>query len=131
MRARWRRCWSRALAIVTGGTDTHLMLVDLRPKKLTGKAASDSLERAGITCNKNGIPFDPEKPTITSGIRLGTPAITTRGFGPGECRQLGKLIVRVLDGLAAHPTDNGTAEQGVRAEVRELCRRFPIYPGQS
>jgi glycine hydroxymethyltransferase len=115
------------LDIVTGGTDTHLMLVDLRPKKLTGKAASDSLERAGITCNKNGIPFDPEKPTITSGIRLGTPAITTRGFGPGECRQLGQMIVRVLDGLAAN--DNGAVEQAVRKDVRELCRRFPIYQG--
>jgi glycine hydroxymethyltransferase len=117
------------LDIVTGGTDTHLMLVDLRPKKLTGKAASDSLERAGITCNKNGIPFDPEKPTVTSGIRLGTPAVTTRGFGPAECRHLGQLIVRVLDGLAANPTDNGAAEQAVRKDVRELCRRFPIYQG--
>jgi glycine hydroxymethyltransferase len=115
------------LDIVTGGTDTHLMLVDLRPKKLTGKAASDSLERAGITCNKNGIPFDPEKPTVTSGIRLGTPAITTRGFGPAECRQLGQMIVRVLDALAAN--DNGAVEQAVRKDVRELCRRFPIYQG--
>jgi len=115
------------LDIVTGGTDTHLMLVDLRPKKLTGKAASDSLERAGITCNKNGIPFDPEKPTVTSGIRLGTPAITTRGFGPAECRQLGQMIVRVLDALAAN--DNGAVEQAVRKDVRELCRRFPIYHG--
>jgi glycine hydroxymethyltransferase len=118
------------LDIVTGGTDTHLMLVDLRPKKLTGKTAAESLERAGITCNKNGIPFDPEKPTVTSGVRLGTPAITTRGFGPAECRHLGELIVRVLDGLAAHPEDNGKAEQAVRQEVRELCRRFPIYPGR-
>jgi len=117
------------LDIVTGGTDTHLMLVDLRPKKLTGRAASDSLERAGITCNKNGIPFDPEKPTVTSGIRLGTPAVTTRGFGPAECRQVGRLIVRVLDGLAANPTDNGAAEQAVRKDVREMCRRFPIYQG--
>jgi glycine hydroxymethyltransferase len=117
------------LDIVTGGTDTHLMLVDLRPKKLTGKAASDSLERAGITCNKNGIPFDPEKPTVTSGIRLGTPAVTTRGFGPAECRQVGRLIVRVLDGLAANGTDNSAAEQAVRKDVRELCRRFPMYQG--
>jgi glycine hydroxymethyltransferase len=117
------------LDIVTGGTDTHLMLVDLRPKKLTGKAASDSLERAGMTCNKNGIPFDPEKPTVTSGIRLGTPAVTTRGFGPAECRQVGRLIVRVLDGLAANPTDNSAVEQAVRKDVRELCRRFPIYQG--
>jgi glycine hydroxymethyltransferase len=103
------------------------MLVDLRPKKLTGKAASESLERAGMTCNKNGIPFDPEKPTITSGIRLGTPAVTTRGFGPAECRQIGQMIVRVLDGLAAN--DNGAVEQAVRKDVRELCRRFPIYQG--
>jgi glycine hydroxymethyltransferase len=103
------------------------MLVDLRPKKLTGKAAAESLEHAGITCNKNGIPFDTEKPTITSGIRLGTPAITTRGFRPADCQHLGKLIVRVLDGLAAHPTDNSAAEQAVRKEVRELCRRYPIY----
>jgi glycine hydroxymethyltransferase len=115
------------LDIVTGGTDTHLMLVDLRPKKLTGKAASESLERAEMTCNKNGIPFDPEKPTITSGIRLGTPAVTTRGFGPAECRQVGQMIVRVLDGLAAN--DNGAVEQTVRKDVRELCRRFPIYQG--
>jgi glycine hydroxymethyltransferase len=117
------------LDIVSGGTDTHLMLVDLRPKKLTGKAAEASLERAGITCNKNGIPFDPEKPTVTSGIRLGTPAITTRGFGLAECRQVGRLIARVLDGLAASPDDNGAVERAVREEVRTLCRRFPIYPG--
>jgi len=116
--------------IVSGGTDTHLMLVDLRPKKLTGKAASESLERAGITCNKNGIPFDPEKPAVTSGVRLGTPAVTTRGFGPAECRQLGKLITRVLDGLAANAADNSAAEQAARKEVRELCRRFPIYPAR-
>ncbi len=118
------------LDIVTGGTDTHLMLVDLRPKKLTGKAASDSLERAGITCNKNTIPFDPEKPTVTSGIRLGTPATTTRGFGPAEFREVGRMIVRVLDGLAAHPDGNSGAEQAVRAEVSDMCRRFPIYPGR-
>ena len=117
------------LAIVSGGTDTHLMLVDLRPKRLTGKAAEASLEAAGITCNKNGIPFDPEKPTVTSGVRLGTPAGTTRGFGPAEFRQVGRLIVKVLDGLAAHPTDNAAAERAVRAEVRDLCHRFAIYPG--
>ncbi len=116
------------LAIVSGGTDTHLMLVDLRPKKLTGKIAEQSLERAAITCNKNGIPFDPEKPTVTSGIRLGTPAAATRGFGPAEFRQVGELIARVLDGLAAHPDDNSEAERVVRAEVEALCRRFPIYP---
>ncbi len=117
------------LAIVSGGTDTHLMLVDLRPKRLTGKAAEASLERAGITCNKNGIPFDPEKPTITSGVRLGTPAVTTRGFGPVEIRRVGELIAQTLDGLAAHPDDNEAAERRVRAEVGELCRRFPIYAG--
>jgi glycine hydroxymethyltransferase len=117
------------LAIVSGGTDTHLMLVDLRPKRLTGKAAEASLERAGITCNKNGIPFDPEKPTVTSGVRLGTPAVTTRGFGPMEIRRVGELIAQTLDGLAAHPDDNGAAECRVRAEVGELCRRFPIYAG--
>ena len=116
------------LDIVSGGTDTHLMLVDLRPKKLTGKAAEASLERAGVTCNKNGIPFDPEKPTVTSGIRLGTPAITTRGLGLAECRQVGQLIARVLDGLAANGADNGAAECAVREEVAALCRRFPIYP---
>jgi glycine hydroxymethyltransferase len=116
------------LAIVSGGTDTHLMLVDLRPKKLTGKLAEQSLEHAGITCNKNGIPFDPEKPTVTSGVRLGTPAATTRGFGPAEFRKVGELIVQVLDGLAAHPEDNSKAQRAVRAEVEALCRRFPIYP---
>ncbi|HXV23022.1 MAG TPA: serine hydroxymethyltransferase [Alphaproteobacteria bacterium] len=116
------------LAIVSGGTDTHLMLVDLRPKRLTGKIVEQSLERAAITCNKNGIPFDPEKPTVTSGIRLGTPAATTRGFGPAEFRKVGELIVQVLDGLSANPNDNSKAEQAVRAEVEALCRRFPIYP---
>jgi len=116
------------LAIVSGGTDTHLMLVDLRPKKLTGKAAEASLERAGLTCNKNGIPFDPEKPAVTSGVRLGTPAGTTRGFGVAEFREVGKLIGQVLDGLSAHPDDNGEAERAVRKRVGELCKRFPIYP---
>jgi glycine hydroxymethyltransferase len=116
------------LAIVSGGTDTHLMLVDLRAKKLTGKVAEQSLEHAGITCNKNGIPFDPEKPTVTSGVRLGTPAATTRGFAPAEFRKVGELIAEVLDGLAAHPDDNSKAERKVRAEVEALCRRFPIYP---
>jgi glycine hydroxymethyltransferase len=115
------------LAITTGGTDNHLMLVDLRPKKLTGKASEHSLEEAGITCNKNGIPFDPEKPAITSGIRLGTPAVTSRGFGPAEIKQVGQLIVRVLDGLVAHPDDNSAVEKAVREEVRALCKRFPIY----
>ena len=115
--------------IVSGGTDTHLMLVDLRPKKLTGKDAEASLDRAGITCNKNGVPFDPEKPTVTSGIRLGTPAATTRGFGTGEFRQVGQLITRVLDGLAANPEDNGAIEKSVRREVAALCHRFPVYQG--
>ncbi|HTH16487.1 MAG TPA: serine hydroxymethyltransferase [Magnetospirillum sp.] len=117
----------RGLAIVSGGTDSHLMLVDLRPKKLTGKAAEASLEHAGMTCNKNGIPFDPEKPTITSGVRLGTPAATTRGFGVEEFKKVGELIGDVLDGLAANPEDNSAAEAKARAEVAELCRRFPIY----
>jgi glycine hydroxymethyltransferase len=117
----------RGLDIVSGGTDSHLMLVDLRPKKLTGKAAEASLERAGMTCNKNGIPFDPEKPTITSGVRLGTPAATTRGFGVAEFRQVGELIGDVLDGLTGHADDNSAAEAKARAEVAELCRRFPIY----
>jgi glycine hydroxymethyltransferase len=115
------------LAITTGGTDNHLMLVDLRPKKLTGRDSEQSLEHAGITCNKNGIPFDPEKPAITSGIRLGTPAATSRGFGPAEFRQVGQMIVRVLDGLAANRSDNSRIEREVREEVRALCKRFPIY----
>jgi len=118
----------RGVAIVSGGTDSHLMLVDLRPKKLTGRAAEQSLERAGITCNKNGIPFDPEKPAITSGIRLGTPAGTTRGFGPAEWKLIGGLIGDVLDGLAANPDDNSAAETKVRQRVAELCDAFPIYP---
>ncbi len=117
------------LAITTGGTDNHLMLVDLRPKGLTGKDSEHSLEEAGITCNKNGIPFDPEKPAITSGIRLGSPAATSRGFGPKEFRQVGELIVRVLDGLAANRADNSAVERQVREEVRQLCKRFPIYGG--
>ena len=115
--------------IVSGGTDTHLILVDLRPKKLTGKAAELSLDHAGITCNKNAVPFDPEKPTITSGIRLGTAAGTTRGFGLAEWRLVGELIGEVLDGLAARPEDNSAVEDSVRGRVAELCRRFPIYPG--
>jgi glycine hydroxymethyltransferase len=116
------------LDIVSGGTDTHLMLVDLRPKKLTGKVAEASLERAGLTCNKNGIPFDPEKPTVTSGVRLGSPAGTTRGFGVAEFREIGRLIVEVLDGLAKDPDDNGAVERSVRGRVEALCRRFPVYP---
>jgi len=115
--------------IVAGGTDTHLMLVDLRPKGLTGRAAEESLERAGMTCNKNAIPFDPEKPTVTSGVRLGSPAGTTRGFGVAEFRLIGQLIGEVLDGLAANPEDNSAAETAARKKVEELCRRFPIYNG--
>jgi glycine hydroxymethyltransferase len=115
------------LAITTGGTDNHLMLVDLRPKKLNGKASEASLEHAGITCNKNGIPYDTEKPTITSGVRLGTPAVTTRGFGVDEVKQVGKMIIRVLDALAANPQNNGAVEREVRKQVSELCQKFPIY----
>ena len=117
------------LDIVSDGTDTHLLLVDLRPKGLTGKVAEASLEAAGMTCNKNGIPFDPEKPTITSGVRLGSPAATTRGFGVGEFRQVGEMIVEVLDGLASGSNDNSAVEAVVRKRVGELCARFPIYPG--
>ncbi|HSO43510.1 MAG TPA: serine hydroxymethyltransferase, partial [Rhodospirillales bacterium] len=120
---------SRGYSIVSGGTDTHLMLVDLRARRLTGKAAEASLGRAHLTCNKNGIPFDPEKPMVTSGIRLGTPAGTTRGFGPAEFCRVGELIADVLDGLAANPDDNTAAEAAARDRVAELCRRFPIYPG--
>jgi len=115
--------------IVAGGTDTHLMLVDLRPKGLTGRAAEASLERAGMTCNKNAIPFDPEKPSVTSGVRLGTPAGTTRGFGVAEFQLIGQLIGEVLDGLASNSDDNNAAETVARRKVEELCRRFPIYNG--
>ncbi len=117
------------LDIVSGGTDNHLMLVDLRPKKATGKFAEKALDRAYITCNKNAIPYDPEKPFVTSGIRLGTPAGTTRGFGPQEFREIGKLIVEVVDGLANKNHEEGDAavEASVRDRVSELCRRFPIY----
>jgi glycine hydroxymethyltransferase len=116
----------RGCAIVSGGTDTHLMLVDLRPKGLTGKATEHALDRAGITCNKNGIPFDPEKPAITSGIRLGTPALTTRGFGVAEFARVADLIGDVLDALA-RGEEEGPAYDTVRAGVAELCQRFPIY----
>jgi glycine hydroxymethyltransferase len=118
------------LALVTGGTDTHLILVDLRPKGVTGKAAEQALGRAHITCNKNGVPFDPEKPMVTSGIRLGSPAGTTRGFGEAEFRQIGQLIVEVVDGLAANGEEgNGAVEEAVKAKVQALCDRFPLYPG--
>ncbi len=116
----------RGCAIVSGGTDCHLMLVDLRPKGVTGKAAEESLERAGLTCNKNAIPFDPEKPFVTSGIRLGTPAGTTRGFGVAEFKQIGNLIGDVLDGLSKGD-DNSAVEKAVKAKVAELCKQFPIY----
>jgi glycine hydroxymethyltransferase len=119
---------SKGLDIVSGGTDTHLMLVDLRPKRLTGKVAEVALGRAHITCNKNGIPYDPEKPTITSGIRLGSPACTTRGFGIAEFRQVGELISEVLDALAQKGTDEDTlVEAAVRERVKALVGRFPIY----
>ncbi len=117
------------LDIVTGGTDTHLMLVDLRPKGVKGNATEKALGRAHITTNKNGIPFDPEKPMVTSGIRLGTPAGTTRGFGEAEFRLIADLIVEVVDGLAANGEDgNGAVEAAVKAKVADLCAKFPIYP---
>ena len=115
------------LAIVSGGTDTHVMLVDLRPKGLTGNRAEKSLERARITCNKNAIPFDPEKPAVASGIRLGTPAATTRGFSTDEFGMVADMIVEVLDSLAVHPDDNSAVEQEVATRVLDLCRRFPVY----
>ena len=117
----------RGLAVVSGGTDTHLVLVDLRPKKLTGKAAERSLENAGITCNKNGVPFDPESPFVTSGIRLGSPAGTSRGFGENEFREIGNLIGDVLDGLSQNPDDNSKVESEVKLKVKALCDKFPIY----
>ena len=117
----------RGVDIVSGGTDTHLALVDLRPKKLTGKDAEASLERAGLTCNKNGVPFDPEKPWITSGVRLGTPAGTTRGFKEKEFELIANLIGDVLDGLQKNLHDNSDAEKKVNSQVLELCKKFPIY----
>jgi glycine hydroxymethyltransferase len=114
--------------LVSGGTDNHLMLVDLTPKGLTGKAAEAALSRAHITCNKNGVPFDAQKPTVTSGIRLGSPAATSRGFGVAEFRKVGELIVEALDGLAADgEAGNAAVETKVRASVADLTRRFPIY----
>ncbi len=116
------------LALVSGGTDCHMVLVDLRPKGLTGVVVDSALERAGMTCNKNSVPFDPEKPTVTSGIRLGTPAGTTRGFNVAEFRLVGQMILEVLDGLAKNgPDGNGAVEQAVRVRVAELCGKFPIY----
>jgi glycine hydroxymethyltransferase len=122
----------QGLDLVTGGTDNHLLLVDLRPKRVTGKAAEGALNRAHLTCNKNAIPFDPEKPMVTSGVRLGTPAATTRGFGEAEFRAVGGLIGEVLDGLSrANAADgvNTAVEEGVKARVLALCQRFPVYPG--
>jgi glycine hydroxymethyltransferase len=119
---------SSGFDLVSGGTDTHLLLVDLRPKKLTGNRAEKALGRANITTNKNGVPFDPEKPTVTSGIRIGSPAGTTRGFGVAEFQTIGRLMVKVLDGLAARGEDaNAKIEAEVQAEAVALCRRFPIY----
>ena len=117
----------RGLAVVSGGTDTHLVLVDLRPKSLTGKNAERSLENAGITCNKNGVPFDPESPFVTSGIRLGSPAGTSRGFGKTEFIEIGNLIGDVLDGLSNNPEDNSKVEAEVKLKVKALCEKFPIY----
>jgi glycine hydroxymethyltransferase len=121
---------SSGLDIISGGTDTHLMLVDLRKKRLTGKVAEAGLGRANITCNKNGIPFDPEKPFVTSGIRLGSPAGTTRGFGVAEFRQVGAMIAELLDALSLKGAEEDTqAEAGVREKVKRLVSRFPIYEG--
>ena len=113
--------------IVSGGTDNHIVLVDLRPKGLTGNISEVALENAHMTCNKNGVPFDPEKPMVTSGVRLGTPAATTRGFGKDEFRQVGLMIGEVLDGLASNRNDNSSVEAAVAEKVQKLCRAFPIY----
>ena len=116
------------LDIVSGGTDSHMVLVDLRPKGVTGRDAEAALERAGLTCNKNAIPFDPEKPSVTSGIRLGSPAGTTRGFGEAEFRQVGELVLRVVDALSRSGSEGDSAvEAEVLAEVRKLCAAYPIY----
>jgi glycine hydroxymethyltransferase len=118
------------LDIVSDGTDCHMMLVDLRPKGITGKAADQALEHAGITCNKNSVPNDPEKPFVTSGIRLGTPAGTTRGFGTAEWQEIGKFILEVVDGLAANGEEgNAAVEASVKTKVKALCDRFPVYEG--
>ena len=117
----------RGLEVVSGGTDTHLTLVDLRPKNLTGKDAERSLENAGITCNKNGVPFDPQSPFVTSGIRLGSPAGTSRGFGKNEFELIGNLIGDVLDGLEKNNENNDNVEKEVKIKVKSLCDKFPIY----
>ena len=119
----------RGANLVAGGTDTHLALVDLTPLGVTGRDADEALERAGITCNKNGIPFDPLPPVKTSGIRVGTPAGTTRGFGPAEFREIGHMVADVLDGLAQRGEQGDSeVEAQVRRRVEALCDRFPIYP---
>ncbi len=121
---------SKGFDIVSGGTDTHLMLVDLRPKRLTGKVAEAALGRAYITCNKNGIPYDPEKPMVTSGVRLGTPAGTTRGFGIAEFKEVGEMISEVLDVLSQKGAEEDALIEGaVRERVKALVKRFPIYQG--
>jgi glycine hydroxymethyltransferase len=115
--------------IVSGGTDSHIVLLDLRPKGLQGNIAEEALERAGMTCNKNAVPYDPEPPMVTSGVRLGTPAATTRGFGQAEWKLVGEYIIEVLDGLKANgPEGNGEVEAAVKEKVAALCARFPIYP---
>ncbi len=119
---------TRGVDIVSGGTDNHIVLVDLRPKGVTGNMTEQALERAGLTCNKNAIPFDPEPPMVTSGVRLGTPAGTTRGFGAQEFKQIGELIADVLDGIKDKPEGNAAVEAEVKAKVKALCARFPIYP---
>ncbi|MBT3910760.1 MAG: serine hydroxymethyltransferase [Rhodospirillaceae bacterium] len=117
----------RGCAVVSGGTDTHVVLIDFRPKKLTGDIVEEAMERAGMTCNKNSVPFDPEKPMVTSGVRVGTPAGCTRGFGVAEFERIGHLISDVVDGLAENRDDNSAAEAKARAEVSKLCEAFPIY----
>lgn len=119
---------NRGLDIVSGGTDNHIVLVDLRPKDVTGNKAEQALERAGLTCNKNAIPFDPQPPMVTSGVRLGTPAGTTRGFGIEEFKQVGELIADVMDGLKDAPEGNASVEAEVKVKVKALCEQFPIYP---
>ena len=119
------------LRIVSGGTDNHSMLVDLTAKDVTGKAAEAGLDRAWLTCNKNGIPFDTRSPFVTSGIRLGTPAGTTRGFGPVEFRKVGQLIAKVVEGLSKNgPEGDAQIEEHVRSEVADLCANFPVYPNE-
>ena len=113
---------------VGGGLDTHVVLVDLRPLKLTGRDSEAAMERAGLTCNKNAVPFDPEKPMITSGVRLGSPAATSRGFGQAEFKRVGELIIQVLSGLSGRPEEQEKVELDVRVQVEEMCKRFPIYP---